>query len=249
MSILESIRELFIPQSPPNEALHEKRARVRIKCSFTVMCRGMEEEMAGKIYEMGQEGLRVEVPRRVKPGDRYALELKQLSASSSPFDFEEPIVWGQVIWCRKKRFASTMLAGFSYLDSGDKLDRSWVRHIFRKLGVDPQGIFQKRTYIRADADMPVSYAQGSMAPEEGRLLNIGIGGALIETRLPVSLRNEIMFSLGPHQGIPRVSCKGVVLQARMDSGGRRWNVGIMFGDLTAHQTRILGRYVMKFLRE
>jgi hypothetical protein len=35
----------------------------------------------------------------------------------------------------------------------------------------------------------------------------------------------------------------------MDSGGRRWNVGIMFGDLTAHQTRILGRYVMKFLRE
>jgi c-di-GMP-binding flagellar brake protein YcgR len=249
MDILKWIKDLVVGREITPESLKDKRKSVRIRCSINVTAHSGKEEFAARVVEMGKEGVRLEVSRRLKPGTKYGIEVKHKAISASVLDYEIMNVWGEVLWCRKKRLSSRMLAGVRFIDNPSHIERSWVRFILRRLGYDSKTVFQKRKDIRVGASVSVRYMMGRERMGDGKISNIGIGGILMECVNSLPVNQEIHLRIGPYASMEALVIKGVVLQCRRDAATRLWKLGIRFTEHSPKQTQILGRYIVRFLKE
>lgn len=249
MNILTWIKELFVGWEITPESLKDKRKAVRIRCSINAVCHGTKEEFAARIVEMGKEGIRLEVPRKVLPGAKYGIELRHRSISASVLDYDIMNIWGEVLWCRKKRFSSKMVAGIRFLDTSSNIDRSWVRFILKRLGFDSKSVFQKRHDIRVPVLIPLKYAVDREKRGEARVANIGIGGILMETLEPIQVNAEVHLKIGPYGRFAPIICRGTILQCRRDPATRMYKMGVRFLPLGPKQVQLLGRYILKFLKD
>ena len=92
-------------------------------------------------------------------------------------------------------------------------ERAWLESLLHQLGYTDDGS-QRRRFIRAD-----SAIEGQLTPEaEGsepvmvKVLNLGMGGALLRADEALAQNLQFKLVLGPHEDLPELCLDGTVLR-------------------------------------
>ena len=163
-----------------SQSLAEKRRGLRVRSYAQVRVKLGDEEHKAVVTELGVDGL------RLKSMEAPLAEGQELEVfyGSTPAGAEAGPVRVQLAWVQ--RSGRELIGGARYADTRDNMRRSWVRYLLQEIGYDESHTYQRRKFIRVDAAIPARIFHGDECiVAEARLVNIGIGGALLESTVPL----------------------------------------------------------------
>ncbi len=230
---LEGLRGLVLSQSVPSS---ERRATPRLRCYYPVSCAAVasQQVMSARVTEMSRQGMRMEASEPYKRGTSVNVTY------TSPHP--QATVRCKVRWSRRRASGSHWM-GVTYEEPPDA---SWVGYVLRELGFEDSDVFQKRRTIRLPAELQaeVRSPQGDVL-SSGVVINLGVGGALVEMPRSVPGDREIVLSLlGPAVDLP-----AWVLRVRPSPDRKSsYLAHIRFQEMTKAQTRHLGQHLISLLR-
>jgi len=244
---LETILEFFGGREITEDELLEKRKTTRIRCAIDVQVSSVRQSFSARIIDMGIRGVRMEVPRRLKAGDKMNVKLTQFSGSSAPF--ENDSVWMKVLWCRKRRYAAVIEVGAAYDDTEKNMERSWVKYLLRKIGLDTKGIFEHRKRLRVSGRVPLRYTvAGRQGFDDCEVINLGVGGLLADTDHEIRPGTKVEMKIGPYYTLEPIVLSGLVVSRVINRDTNHWNTAVQFLGLTDRQIQSVGKYVLYLLR-
>lgn len=226
----------FVSASEDPGAGRERRKVVRLKCKIPV--RLLPESGApleAMVVDLGLKGLCLRCCERLQPEEVYRVQ----HPGRSP-EFEVQEVRCKVRWVRERRFSDSSLYGLAFHDSRSNIERSWIRYILNCLGLDEANAFQRRVYLRARLDVPVT-----IEGEPARLLDLGLGGALLEG-LALKEGESKVLCLGPWSGLEGLELAGQVVESRIQEGSPV--CAVRWVEPAGPQLQLLGKYVLRGLQ-
>jgi c-di-GMP-binding flagellar brake protein YcgR len=224
-------------------ATGERRRLVRLKCRYPVTCELERSAFRAVVVDMGVQGLRLEIPERLKRG-----QVVHVTYTGAQGHFAVDSVRCQVNWTRRNLHGH-LEAGLSYEDLESNLERSWVKVILRELGFDAVSIFQRRKARRVVAMLNVLLRRPGRGGLNARVLNLGVGGALLQTLDPFERGQVLTMDLGPVKGLSVLSVSAEVLTCRYEPRSQSWFCGVRFQGLADRQLDLLSRYLVHLLKD
>jgi len=242
-SLLAGLKS-FVRSSSQEDVPAERREPVRARCHLHVTLIEGEEARQATVTDLSVAGMRLRAKTPPK-GKRFSV-----SHPNPHGEFELDTVRCEVLWSRKRKYGNDYAIGVSFIDDPSILDRSWVDFAWRTLGLQEKYLFAKRAHIRADASLPVdvSGAHGLRAAE-GMVLNLGIGGLLMESRAELDRDERVRLHLGPWHDLPALDVDAMVLARRDGEHKKSFLYSIRFDEPSADQLKLLGKYVVRLLKE
>jgi len=239
---LEGLRGLVLSQGLPAS---ERRTMPRLRCYYPVSCVGAYSDQikSARVTEMSRQGMRMEIAEPYKRGTLVRITY----ASPHP----EATIRCKVRWTRKRATGSHWM-GVTYEEEGARLDTSWVGYVLHELGFEDSDVFEKRRNIRFPADLlaEVQSPQGDLL-SNGVVINLGVGGALVEMQKSVTADREVVLSIAPQAGMgpSRLNLLSTLLRVRSNPDRKNSHLGhIRFQAMTKAQTRHLGQHLINLLR-
>lgn len=241
-AFIDGLKGLVKSSAPEDWEYQERRQLVRLECQFDI--EGKTEagkKFKGQIVDMGMKGMKLKTFEQVKSGDvlfiTYPIPIIEVPNATMRC---------KVLWTQTRSRDYVMFVGLQYAEDEKTMARSWAKYVLKQLGFSKERIYQKRKFARAECFVPAKMAYGAGKVVDGRLYNLGVGGALVESPEPLADGTPIELRVGPYEDLPHCSLPGRVASRRAEA--RRFLHGIEFADLNAAQTRILGRYLFHLLR-
>jgi hypothetical protein len=241
-NVIQSIEVLDARDLPEN--LGERRRALRIKtyCHVEISIEG--QTYKGVVTDMGLEGLRIKsqtAPMVV--GLEFNVRCLQPMGVNDLGNVRCQSLWVQ-------RVGRELVSGMKYADTRENMKRSWVRHLLQELGFDDSRTFQRRKYMRIDSSIPARIFQGeeSLLPDP-RVVNLGIGGALVESRHETPAEQDVELEISLWRILPTLALPARIIDVRQEPGNQIYLHSLQFGDLTAEQTRLLGNYIINFINQ
>lgn len=237
--IVEGLRSLVI--SSKATTLEERRRMARIQCNFPVRVRCGSKYVQARVTNLGVEGMRLKGSQSFPKGSQVMVVYQHQSS------FEElSSVEGVVAWTRRDSRSGDQLMGIRY----EYTQRNWVDFVLGLLGLTDESVFQRRRFVRADGLMPGRIAvPGRIPPQKSWILNLGLGGALVDSPMMIGPGSTVQLELGPMKGLRQLRLLGQVKEARESDSGQSFQLGLEFSNLEINQSRALGRYVIQSLKE
>lgn len=211
----------------------ERRKSVRIQCYYQVVCNQGVRRFEAVVQDVGLTGLCLQSSLRLKRGQ--TIEVVPTSGGNP--------VPCQVRWCRGG------VAGLSFELRPTELVRSWVSQLLTAVGFNEEAVYQRRTAIRASADLPVALKAADQEMQSGRLLDLGVGGALVQVTAELALGQRRTLVVGPHWNLEVMRLECEVVRVDVPDPGDRFNLGLRFLDPTPAQMRLLGSYVVELMAQ
>ncbi len=239
---LDGLKALVKSKAPEDWDYRERRELVRLECLYDIHGKtAAGKKFQGQIVDMGMKGMKLRTFEQVKAGDILSITYP-VPILEIPMD----TVVCKVLWTQTRPRDYVLFAGLGYAEDEKAMSRSWVKYLLKQLGFSKEKIFQKRKYVRAECFVParILYKPGQWV--EGKLYNLGVGGALIEAAAPIETGDPLEINIGPFEDLPGFSISGTAVCRREES--RRHLHGIEFGDPNASQLRNLGKYLFFLLR-
>jgi len=224
-------------------ATGERRRLVRLKCRYPVTCELEKSAFRAVVVDMGVQGLRLEIPERLKRG-----QVVHVTYPSTQAHFAVDSVRCVVNWTRRNP-QGQLEAGLRYDDLESNLEKSWVKVILRELGFDAASIFQRRKARRVVAMLQVQLRRPGRTGLTARVLNLGVGGALLQTLDPFDRGQVLTMDLGPVKGLSVLSVSAEVLTCRYEPRSQSWFCGVRFSGLSDRQLDLLSRYLVHLLKD
>ena len=234
-----SVLESAVPKEY-RAAVSERRRLVRLSCEYDVNCFQGNQIFHATIRDISLGGMKIEVARQLEAGS----ELQVSNPNRTENDPDERIT-AQVRWFRVKDDGKAEV-GLQFVDPPEVLGRSWVVSLLNRVGMQSQA-FNQRRYTRAVADFDIEVVDSSGELQPGRCVDLGLGGALIDT-LPIFEQGDVLTFRSPSFGIHgklEAEARVVNVKHQDDSYGR---YAIEFENLDAATTKLLGRYVVDLLK-
>lgn len=241
-NVIQSIESMDAQEI--SQSLTEKRRGVRVKSYAQVRAHLGEQNHKAIVTELGVDGLRfksMEAP--LAQGQevelRYASEVE--GAEAGP-------VRVQVAWVQKS--GRDLVAGARYVDSRENMRRSWVRFLLMEIGFDDTRTYQRRKFIRVDASIPSRIFQESeVLISEARLVNIGIGGCLLESADSLEKDREVTVEMSLWRILPTLRLPASVIESRQDAETGLCLTSLKFGSMDSAQIKLLGNYVINMINQ
>ncbi len=226
-----------------SQSLAEKRRSLRIKSYAQAQVVIEGEAYRAVIIELSLEGL------RIKSMEAPLVEGAVIEVVYHP-DPSNP-TWGsvkaQVAWV--KRSGRELIAGMRYSDSSENLKRSWVKYLLQEIGFDENRTFQRRQHIRVDASIPARLlADDQSLGAEGRLVNIGIGGTLLESRQQLTRGSLFTVEMSLWRILPTLRLPVAVLDSRAE-GEDQFLTSLKFGAIEPDRVKLLGNYIINMINQ
>ncbi len=214
----------------------EHRRAPRLNCRYEVRCQVQDYYFPALVTEVSLTGARIELPERL--ARNVLLELHpQLSGSEL-----EPVRCS-VRWCRQS--GKVLAAGLAFHESPTRLSRSWVAVLLHSLGFGEEQAYQRRKNVRVPANQPIRLQVGETSAE-GRALDVGVGGLLLETEARLARGAHLHLTLGGDLGMADFALVGQVVSVRaVRSPQPRY--GVQFVDMTPALMIALGDYILCLL--
>jgi hypothetical protein len=227
-----------------SQSLTEKRRGVRVKSYAQVRAHLGEQDHKAIVTELGVDGLRfksMEAP--LAQGQevelRYASQVE--GAEAGP-------VRVQVAWVQKS--GRDLVAGARYVDSRENMRRSWVRFLLMEIGFDDTRTYQRRKFIRVDASIPSRiFQEAEVLIAEARLVNIGIGGCLLESAESLEKDREVTVEMSLWRILPTLRLPATVIETRQDPDTGLCLTSLKFGAMDSAQVKLLGNYVINMINQ
>lgn len=214
----------------------EHRRAPRLNCRYEVRCQTREGDFPVLVTEVSLTGARIELPERVARNTLLELH-PQLSGSEL-----EPVRCS-VRWCRQS--GQVLAAGVAFHEAPTRLSRSWVAVLLHSLGFGEGQAYQRRKNVRAPANQPIRLLQGD-TPSEGRALDVGVGGLLLETEAGLARGDQLHLTMGGDLGMADFTLPGQVVSIRAVRSGRP-RYGVQFLEVTPAVMTALGDYILRLL--
>lgn len=159
--------------------LQERRQTTRVDCCYQVDCTLDGAEFAATVINMGLGGMRFLAPHQLAADD--LVSLRQPGLVLAP-------VTVRVVWARQQGSSSAFETGVVYMGPVQQLDSSWVKSALQRLGFEG-AVNERRRHLRTQVDAQgVVHLEG--VPLVCRVLDLGLGGALIQTDHPIPRARE-----------------------------------------------------------
>ncbi|MDQ7821562.1 MAG: PilZ domain-containing protein [Candidatus Eremiobacteraeota bacterium] len=248
MNLINIFKELTGGAPSFKEALREKRGIPRISCSINARARLNDRNRHFTITNLSLNGIRMESPIRLSTGLTFPLSVDAGAAALENSSFEYTTLRVKVVWCRKKRYSPLFIAGLSFTDREDILERSWVHYVFHRMGFDPESIFMPRGNLRIFSSFPVSCI-GDNKVSDGIIINIGLGGLLMESTVDFSPQASVTLAIGPYKGFRKLTAGGKVIRSTPLEKKKEKLVAIEFETMPPREYKELGRLLLALLSE
>lgn len=216
----------------------ERRKALRVPCKIDGTLQRGEAVMASEIRSVGMGGLSILCFGKIKKGQLVRIRcLKEhLSASYNT-------ITCRVEWSRKE--AGGYLAGVSFQEEKEILNKSWLIPELREAGVRAKNTKQKRGDVRVNCLIPARL-QAGQEQRKARIRDLGTNGARIECPgetidegLPLTLR------FGPIEHLPEVAVAAKLVSTR-DFGVKHY--GMSFGQFEVGDKKALRKYMAHFFK-
>lgn len=241
-NIIQSIESMDATEI--SQSLVEKRRSLRVKSYAQVRALLENQEHKAVVTELGVDGLRfksMEAP--LAQGQQ--VELRYISqvdgAAVGP-------VLVQIAWVQ--RVGRDLVAGARYVDSYENMRRSWVRFLLMEVGFDDSQTYQRRKFIRVDASIPARiFNQATELVLEGRLVNIGIGGCLLESGQTLEKGQEVIVEMSLWRILPTLQLSAKVIESRVCNESDLSLISLQFGKMDSAQVKLLGNYIINMINQ
>jgi hypothetical protein len=240
-NVFQSIEAMDAQQISRN--LAEKRRALRVKSYAQVQLTCEGQGYRGTVTELGVEGLRLkslEAPLSQGQSLEVLYEL--------PEEVEERgSVRVEVAWVQ--RVGREMVAGARYVDSRENMRKSWVRLLLQEIGFDDSRTYQKRQHLRVDTTIPARMFQhDQLLGGEHRVVNLGIGGALLHSSLPLERGGIYSLEMSLWRILPTLRLPVGVIEVRPDTAEGHL-ISLQFGEMDPPQVKVLGNYIINMINQ
>lgn len=244
-SLLDGLKALVVKPAGREEEWDygERRELIRLECMFDIDGKTQSgKKFKGQIVDMGMKGMKLRTFEQVKRGETLLITYP-VPILEIPMD----TVSCKVAWTQTRSRDYVMFAGLLYAEDEKAMARSWIKYLLKQLGFSREKIFQKRKYVRAECFVPARMRYGGDRPVEGKLYNLGVGGALIDAAAPLQVGMDVELTIGPYEELPEFTVTGKLATRREEA--RRFLHGVEFQQLDDPQARAMGKYLFLLLRQ
>ncbi|MCA9793674.1 MAG: PilZ domain-containing protein [Candidatus Eremiobacteraeota bacterium] len=234
----------------------DRRKVIRLRCRYSVYVLYKKQILTATAVDMGLQGIRLDVREKLKKGTPAVLlyrgavgQKPVLTLPDIQRDLEAASQEGvhcEVTWCHQDRYSKKIQAGVRYVDTPQRMSRSWVKKILREIGFDESTIFQRRKIVRVMASIPYE-TRTPDGPVKGLVLNLGAGGALLQSDSP--LPTILKLHIGPYKNMEYLNISGKVVTCRHEPTSNSFLQGIRFQGTTPAEVELLGKYIMSLLKD
>lgn len=194
-----------------------------------------------QLLDLSRYGLRLKTESHLAKKTTIALK-----APTHPSVEKEPPLMAKVVWCYRDP-SGLYISGLQVPDDAVG-EVSWLSLLLEELGYSDDGS-QRRKYIRAESEI-----LGILEPETGdptpvRVLNLSMGGALIEAKENIPSNTQFSLQLGPHLDLPGLTIEGTVLRNSSDADGDKIYHSSRFGALTDETHKVLSEYIRTLIKK
>ncbi len=240
-NLIDGLLSMFLPRG--GRTPEERRRLIRVKCDYDVSCIIGSRNFPAKVVDMGLNGLRLEIPSRLKKGSTVYIHHPKPSNR-----FSNEHVMCTVKWCRKQARSSQLEAGLQYADTPGNMRRSWVKFLLKELGFEERAIYSRRKAIRAPSALEARCRLESGEFVAGKVINLGIGGALFESQEAYGPGQAVRLEIDPPKRFRPLAVEAMVITTvKQPDGG--FHLSLRFADPTPKEVEQLGDYVIFLLRQ
>ncbi len=240
--LLEGFRSLVLGGDPISP--EESRDSPRILCQYRVNLNLDGTDHKASIVDIGTTGMRLDGVPKVSKGDilRVSFPFSERFDSESGLDVV-------VMWCRSNSNTDELSAGVRYSDQGDKLKGTWVYRLLSEIGLTGTAVYQKRKHVRLSTTQKVFLRDDATGRHilEGRVNNLSVGGALVESAFSMKRGRTVLALIGPSANSPTLSIHAKVINSRADLDEGCHLISLQFIELTKVQLSSLESMVIAML--
>lgn len=238
--LIQGLRGLRRGDQDPDWQYDERRDLTRIRCHYDVGYQFGSKKHQGQIVDMSLGGMKLRCFQPPAVGD-----IVEVSYKVPAVNIQNQTIPCKVQWVRSRDRDFVQFVGLAYDASDDVLRKSWVKMVLKQLGFRPDKIFQRRKYVRAECFVPVRVVYQRVKAFEGRLYNLGIQGALIESQTELGIEELVELEIGPFESLPYFTVMGRVAQQTKQH--KNVMLGVKFDEMSDKATDCLGRYLRHLL--
>ncbi len=223
-----------------SEKTPDRRRSIRVHSQLAVDFSLGDRSGQAQVVNIGLGGLHLYLDIEPERGDIITL-LDPASGRAKPVGIK-----CAVQWVRKMPRSTRLLVGVNYDEKPENLSRSRLAQMLSELGFLENLLYSRRRKRRVKARLQVGV--NAKAQElEGIILNIGVGGVLLECKQELASDAPLTLSIGPAGRLYALTVAGEVRHCQTGEGG--WQYGIRFLHLNPDQVKLLGKYVLEQLKE
>jgi hypothetical protein len=197
----------------------ERRQTIRLHCRLDVLLWVGDDLHRGVVVDVGLSGLALEVEKALPLGETVSLARD---------DFGRP--WqGEVLWCKARKGARGYRVGVTYPPDEEMLRSSWLQPALKQSGFEVEQSGEKRRTRRV-AGRVACQLKGLTGElySEGEMLDLSLGGALVECDMQFPEGLTLEFETAPLGGLPRLRGLGKVVSCQTNPPTGRWRSGLRF---------------------
>lgn len=222
----------------------ECRQTPRLLCQYRANARHGANDFKVSVVDIGSTGVGLECDHEVPRGDKFAISYPLSN------DFvAENAVDVEVAWCRRRQEDGKVLIGARYVSDTERLEKSWVWVLLDELGLGRYTAYQKRKHLRLATALKAELrdADSGLFLTRGKVANLSVGGALVES--PDQLRPgiRVLALIGPHLDYPTLSIHASLLTSRDEGDEENHLHSLQFVDVTKQQMKSLEKTMLKML--
>jgi hypothetical protein len=240
--LLEGFRSLVLGGDPVSP--EESRDSPRILCQYRVNVEHEGKEHKASIVDLGTTGMRLDGVPQVSKGD-----VLRISFPFSDSFTEEKAFEVEVMWCRGNPTTDDLSAGVRYRQMGEDLKGTWVYTLLSEIGLTGSAVYQKRKHVRLATTQKVFLRDESTGRHilEGRVNNLSVGGALVESAFSMKRGRRVLALIGPSANSPTLSIRAKIINSRADVDEGCHLISLQFVEMTKEQLDALERLVIAML--
>jgi PilZ domain-containing protein len=220
----------------------ERRRTLRFKSRHKVdMHHGEGEKHVAYVMDYSMGGVRINSAQSLKVGEVVDLQfphpLPGVSKSS---------VKCEVLWRRKNPKTLEMLYGAKFLETAEHMMQSWVSYFFRERGAASGDLVEDRKHVRCACSLDV--LARSVENAQGKVLNIGLGGALLAINRPAEPGDQWGLDISGLSSFEGFHVKAIVQSCETGMSGL-FNQRVEFKPPAEEQEKIMKKYILALSKD
>ena len=220
-----------------SEKTPDRRRSIRVHSQLALDFKLGDKTGQAQVVNIGLGGLHLYLDIEPERGDTIVL-LDPAVGKARPIGIKY-----QVQWVRKMPRSTRLLVGVNYDEKPETLARSRLAQLLSELGFLEKLIYRRRRSRRVKARIEVAVNK----QYDGTVLNIGVGGVLLECAEELAEGANISLTVGPQGRLYALNTAGEIRYRLKTEEG--WHYGIRFLHLNPDQVKLLGKYVLEQLKE
>lgn len=216
---MKFLRKLLEQLQPSEEPLpiNERRSTVRLSHRVDVSVQAGDRYYPATVVNLTFTGLCLEMKIPLDEEQDITLHREDLG----------PAFNATVIWSKPSSVGKMHLVGVECELDEDKLVDSWLEPALIQAGFEARYVNEQRKLIRVPSDVTCDIAVDGESLGEARLLDLSVGGALVELLFEPRRGSLIRLQAPPLGKLPALRREAKVASARATDQGS-WLCGLQF---------------------